>query len=259
MPDPLFSEHGGYRKLDTFMLATIIYYATTDFCRAFITSSRQSEQMTQAARSGRQNIAEGSERASTSTETEIKLTDVARASLVELQLDYEDFINLCGQRPWRDDAPDSVAIRTTHLKRLDYEKNVMHEFSGVVAENRASFARWLESDDPLIRANALARLCYRAVWLLRKQLDALGERFIQEGGFTEKMSHARLEVRDAKQQEEGAPVCPECGNPMRKMTAKRERNAGNEFWSCTGYPDCKGTRSLEKHRLSSSSVEKGKL
>jgi len=110
MTEPLFSKRGGYRKLDSFMLATIIYYTTVEFCRAYITSGRQQEQMIQAARSGRQNIAEGSERSATSSETEIKLTDVARASLAELQLDYEDFINLSGHRPWQDDAPESVAL-----------------------------------------------------------------------------------------------------------------------------------------------------
>ena len=84
MSESLFVKRGGYRRMDTFMLATIIYYGTVEFCRRHIRSHRQVEQMEQAARSGRQNLAEGSERAATSTQTEMTLTDVARASLAEL-------------------------------------------------------------------------------------------------------------------------------------------------------------------------------
>jgi len=242
MSEPLFSKRGGYRKLDTFMLATLIYYATVAFCRKHITSSRQQEQMTQAGRSGRQNIAEGSERSSTSTETEIKLTDVARASLVELMLDYEDFINLGGHHPWRDDAPESVAIRSLHLKRLDATEHVAHEFSKVAAENRALFAPWLESDDPLVVANALVRLCNRADWLLRKQLDALGERFLDQGGMREKMTRVRLEARDAE-----TPKCPKCGKPMRLRTVKKGPTTGEQFWGCTGFTaGCHSTLPLNK-------------
>ena len=239
MQNPLFSKCGGYRKLDTFMFTTILYYTTVEFCRKHITSGRQQEQMIQAARSGRQNIAEGSERSSTSCETEIKLVDVARASLVELQLDYEDFINLSGRHPWRDDAPESVALRDIRLKRLDSDDNVVHDFSRMVTENRALFAEWLSSHDPLVVANAMVRLCQRTNRLLRKQLDSLGERFVEEGGFTEKMTRVRIEARDAE-----APACPECGKPMRKRTAKHGTRAGEGFWGCADYPECKGIRHI---------------
>jgi restriction system protein len=91
---PLFHKYGGYRKLDSFTIASIIQLGTWRFCRTFLNSTndptgRQFDQMTQAARSGRVNIAEGSERASTSTKTEMKLADIARASLAELKNDYE--------------------------------------------------------------------------------------------------------------------------------------------------------------------------
>ena len=243
MGESIFTKRGGYRKLDTFMLATLIYYATVEFCRRHVTGSRQIEQMTQAGRSGRQNIAEGSERSSTSTETEIRLTDVARASIVELMLDYEDYINLGGHHPWSDDAPESRAIQGIHLKRLGTNENVAHEFSKVVAENRAMFAQWLASDDPLVVANALVRLCNRADWLLRKQLDALGERFLEHGGMRAKMTRVRMEARDAE-----TPKCPKCGKPMRMRTVKNGPTAGEQFWGCSGYTEgCRATLPIKEN------------
>ena len=241
MTTPLFNRRGGYRRLDTFMLATLVYYATVEFCKAHIKSGRQQEQMTQAARSGRQNIAEGSERSATSTETEIKLTDVARASLAELQLDYEDFINLAGHHPWPDDAPESRELWRLRLERMNDGEYSAHHFSKTVAENRAMFAGWLNPADPLRMANALVRLCERADFLLRKQLDGIGERFAEEGGFREQMTRVRLEARDAQN-----PACPKCGKPMRKLKAKTGPNTGKEFWGCTGFQEgCRGTRDCE--------------
>ena len=238
---PLYHNRGGYRKLDSFMLATIIYYATVEFCRAHITSARQHEQMTQAARSGRQNIAEGSERSATSRETEIKLTDVARASLAELQLDFEDFINLAHHTPWPDDAPESVELWHLRLARLNPGESSAHHFSKAVAENRALFAKWLNPAEPLPMANALVRLCERADLLLRKQIDGITQRFLEEGGFRENLTRGRLEVRDAQN-----PVCPQCGKPMQKRKAKSGPHAGKEFWGCTGYGEgCRGTREIE--------------
>jgi len=105
----------------------------------------------------------------------------------------------------------------------------------VVAENRALFAEWLLSKDPLVIANALVRLCCRADLMLRRQLDALGERFVESGGFREKMTRVRIEARDDE-----TPKCPECAKPMRKRTAKSGTHAGTSFWGCPDYPDCKG-------------------
>jgi four helix bundle suffix protein len=82
----------------------------------------------------------------------------------------------------------------------------------------------------------------QAVALLARQMTTLGDDFREEGGFTERMSRARLETRDAKIAAAGAPKCPKCGKPMRKIIARKGRNAGNPFWSCSGYPDCNGTR-----------------
>lgn len=240
------------------MLATIIYYATVEFCRKYIASNRQTEQMTQAARSGRQNLAEGSERAATSTQTEIQLTDVAHASLVELQLDYEDFINLSGQFPWRDDDPDSLAIKAIRLERTPPGAGIIHNFSRTVAANRALFDKWLKSDDPTVLANALVRLCDRADFLIRKQLDAQGDRFLADGGFKERMTRQRAEAR-AEPAAEDAPACPKCHAPMRLRHARKGPRAGSQFWGCTNYPECDGLRDVDTNRLESTPVDSSRV
>lgn len=241
MKDSLFVERGGYRTLDTFMLATIVYYSTVAFCRAHIRSSRQVEQMVQAARSGPQNLAEGSERAATSTQTEMTLTDVARASLAELQLDYEDFINLSGHTPWRDKDPQSLAIKAVRLDRVQPGPDIIHNFSKTAAQNRQKFQEWLASPDPIVVANALVRLCDRADFLIRKQLAAQGDRFLAEGGFRERLSRER----EAARADPAAPPCPKCGEPMRRRAAKKGPRAGQAFWGCANYPACDGLLPVE--------------
>ncbi len=100
-PEPLIAKHGGYRKLKSFQIAQLAYDVTTRFCDRYINpSSRTHDQMVQAARSGVQNIAEGSQASGTSKKMEMKLTNVARASLEELRLDYEDFLRQRGLREW---------------------------------------------------------------------------------------------------------------------------------------------------------------
>jgi four helix bundle protein len=95
--DPLIPKHGGYRKLKSFQIAQLVYDVTVRFCDRYIERrSRTHDQMVQAARSGVQNIAEGSQASGTSKKTELKLTNVARASLEELKLDYEDFLRQRG-------------------------------------------------------------------------------------------------------------------------------------------------------------------
>jgi four helix bundle suffix protein len=240
--EPLFIKRGGYRKLDSFMLATLIYYTTERFCRSFIRSARQTDQMVQAARSGRQNIAEGSERAATSRQTEIQLTDVARASLAELRLDYEDHLRFKQSRPWRDDFPECRELAEVSLARVETGSDMAYRFSLVVDENLARFAKWLESGDECVIANAMIRLCDRADWLLRKQLETLGEQFLEQGGFKERLTAQRLEARAGQAEPEEVPLCPECGKPMRKRTAKAGPEAGKPFWGCSGYPECHGVR-----------------
>jgi restriction system protein len=243
MPEPLFTKRGGYRRMDTFMLATIIYYGTVAFCRKHINSSRQIEQMVQAGRSGRQNLAEGSERAATSTQTEMTLTDVARASLAELQLDYEDFINMAGQNPWRDDDPNSLEIKAIRLEQTPAGRHIIHNFSLTVGQNRAKFDKWLLADDPITVANALVRLCDRTDYLIRKQLEAQGEHFLEEGGFKERLTRCR----EAARADPEAPACPKCGEPMRLRSARKGPRAGGKFWGCTNYPACDGLLDVESN------------
>lgn len=242
---PLIRKHGGFRKLTSFMMATIIYHGTVAFCRRFVKSSRQTDQMVQAARSGRQNIAEGSERAGTSTETEIQLTDVARASLVELLLDLEDFLLFQGVLPWQEASPEAKAVSAVQVERLDFTGDISLAFGKRVLEEKAKFACWLDSDDPVVVANALINLCHRTLYFLRRQVDALGQRFLDQGGFREHMRHCREETRA---QAAAALECPDCGKPMRHCMAKAGANAGKPFWGCSAYPACRGTREMEQEK-----------
>ena len=112
MSEPLIPSHGGYEDLRGFQVAQLVYDATLVFCDRFIDKkSRTHDQMVQAARSGRQNIAEGSVASGTSKKTELKLTNVARASLEELLRDYEDYLRQHGLRQWDKNDPQALAVR----------------------------------------------------------------------------------------------------------------------------------------------------
>ncbi|MBM4153282.1 MAG: four helix bundle protein, partial [Kiritimatiellaceae bacterium] len=136
----LFDKHGGFRRLHSFTLATIVQIETLRFCRRFLTfdhreagpkfydpKGRQYDQMTQAARSGRQNIIEGSERSSTSKDTEMKLTDVARASLSELRGDYEIFILDRNHLPWSVHSPEAQTVNAISLDVPPFTDDMVHE------------------------------------------------------------------------------------------------------------------------------------
>jgi four helix bundle suffix protein len=257
----LFSKYGGYRKLDSYTVASVIQLGTWRFCTTFLDrrndpAGRQFDQMTQAARSGRVNIAEGSERASTSTETEMKLTDVARASLAELKNDYEFWLLSRRKLPWKVPSPEAGAVLDLRLDPNPLgEGDGLHEASAYLLAQYAKFTRWLDSDDPDLAANALLLLIGRALNMLGRQKEAQGEAFRKEGGFRERLTAARLETRDQQQVEAGAPVCPECGKSMRQRTAKAGPHAGQPFWGCTGYPACKGVREVDAPRLPSTPAD----
>lgn len=249
---PIIAKHGGYRKTFTFAYACLIYHATETFCARNYSYrndplGKNVGQMMGAARSARQNPVEGSSRAGTSKETELKLYDVARGSLEELAGDYEAFLVGRGVAPWSATDPAAMQFRALRLDRYagDLAENARHEYGEYIMEMRRRFAPWLEAEDPLLAANAILAAIDRACALLTHQIKAAGEDFRTQGGFTERMTAARLEQRDAQSVADGAPKCPECGRPMRKMVAKKGRNAGNPFWSCSAYPDCKGTRMAE--------------
>lgn len=246
----LFDKHGGFRRLHSFTLATIVQLETLRFCRRFLThdhleagakfydpKGRQYDQMTQAARSGRQNIIEGSERSSTSKDTEMKLTDVGRASLSELRGDYEIFILDRGELPWSCHAPEAKAVNSISLDDPSFTDDMVHESAKHALEQRRKYARWLDAEDPVLFANAMLIIIGRALNMLKSQIAAQAEAFEQVGGFSERLTRRRLEAREQQRAAEPTPQCPQCGNPMRRrMSAKRE------FWGCSGYPECKGTR-----------------
>ena len=247
MPE-LFDKSGGFRRLHTFTFATIVQIETLRFCRRFIThdvreagtkffdpKGRQYDQMTQAARSGRQNIIEGSERSATSKDTEMKLTDVARASLSELRGDYEIWILDKGQLPWSVHSQEAKAVNAISLDPAPFADDMVHESAKHALEQRKKYARWLDSDDAVVVANAMLIIIGRALNMLIRQIEAQGAAFEKTGGFSERLTAKRIEARDKAQPP--SPECPLCGKSMR-----RRRSAKGDFWGCSAFPDCKGTR-----------------
>ena len=233
----LFSKSGGYRKLDSFTLATVIQLGTLRFCETFLNlkndpCGRQFDQMTQAARSGRANITEGSERSATSKETEMKLTSVAFGSLSELRGDYEMWLLKQKKLPWRKDSSEAQAVFNVTLDKPELHDDWQYESATHLLAQRNRFATWLDSENPDAVANAMLVLLTRVLNMLKRQLEAQGEMFREEGGFREKLTTVRVETR-ARQ--EDAPMCPTCGKPMRQR-----KSARGKFWGCTGYPDCRG-------------------
>ena len=250
MPDKSFSSGGGYRWLDPWVLANVIQLGTQRFCRRVLTRTndpcgRQYDQMTQAARSGVANIAEGYARRATSKESEMRLYDTAKASLDELAGDYRNWLMLEGKLPWSESDPEEQAVFSTPLDKATFTEDIERSAAAHILVQSAKFARWLENDDACTVARALLVLCNRAILMLSRKIERTHSDFVDHGGFAENLTKDRLAARDAAHAVAGdAPNCPKCGKPMRKRVAKRGENAGNEFWSCTGWPDCNGTRSI---------------
>ena len=239
--DGIYKHSGGYRKLHTFNFATIIHHGTVSFCKRYIpwkqdTLGKTVGQMVGASRSGKQNIIEGSERAKTSSETEIKLTDVAKASLAELQGDLEDYLVQKGSVPWSIHNPDHQAVVSIMLAPFEYTDDLLHDYWTYLLKEKQKFAPWLEARDDIAAANALIVLIQRTTGLLGRQLSRLASDFVTHGGVREKMHQARTEART----DTNAPSCPQCEKPMQRRSSTR-----GAFWGCSGYPDCRGTRPVE--------------
>lgn len=232
---------GGYRKLRSFQVTTIIYDATVSFCERFLDKrSRTVDQMVQAARSGRQNIAEGSRASATSSQTELRLVNVARASLDELLLDYEDFLRQHSLPQWAKDDPRAQAVREVGKDHRSDRPDEMAPF------DEGPYAPWLANADPKVVANAVICLIHQANYLLDRQIAALERQFIQEGGYSERLAAARIEERRKQEQpEKPGPACPKCGGPMALRTARKGANPGSQFWGCCSYPKCNGVRRLD--------------
>ena len=212
--EPLIPKHGGYRRLKSFQVAQLVYDVTVRFCARYIDKrSRTHDQMVQAARSGVQNIAEGSMASGTSKKTELKLTNVARASLEELRLDYEDFLRQRGLPLWARDDPrrkalvdrrcataDDVAAWVGEVRNRGNGQNGPDGRDGHNGPERAS-TKSIGSMSSMkpgyseTAANAALVLIGVAVALLDRQLHAQSEAFEKEGGFTERLYRTRQRTR----------------------------------------------------------------
>lgn len=198
--------------------------------------------MVQAARSGVRNIEEGSVASATSKKTELKLTNVARASLEELMRDAEDFLRHRGLRIWSKDAPEALAMR------------------GRLASDATALVALMREAPPEVCANGLLCLINQASYLLHRQLARRERDFLEKGGFTERLYTARTRAREAAALKKSAksdssdksdlsdsprkppPACPLCAQPMRLRLARKGAHAGSQFWGCSRFPDCRGTR-----------------
>lgn len=248
-PEKLILPHGGYRKLKSFQVAQLVYDITVRFCEAYVDRfSRTRDQMVQAARSGVQNIAEGSQASGTSKKTELKLTNVARASLEELKLDYEDFLRQRNLPLWNRDDPRRQSLIDRRCATADDVARWVKEqrASGQGGQSGLSSGQGDEKTTsslftkatpnyPELAANAALILLAVACSLLDRQLVAQAEDFEKHGGFSERLTARRLEARERER--EPPPDCPLCGKSMRRRTSGR-----GEFWGCSAFPECKGTR-----------------
>lgn len=191
----LIASHGGYKNLKSFQMAEIIYDLTVEFCKLYIdrmnrtnetdrtdktnrtyNSNRQAEQMLQAARSGKQNIGEGSQTSGTSKKSELRLVDVARASLQELLEDYEDFLRVNNLPRWSKDDPRAIEIR-----KLAYRTDRTDKTYRTYMTN------------PETAANCLLCLINQANFLLDQQLKSLEKDFKNQGDFPERHKKFRKE------------------------------------------------------------------
>lgn len=205
--ESLLPKHGGYRKLKSFQLAQLIYDVTVRFCERYVDPrSRTRDQMVQAARSGAQNIAEGSQASGTSKKTELKLTNVARASLEELRLDYEDFLR---QRELPLFPPDHPSLRRFRARRCATVEDVRLWVEEEKGRTRTSkdgtdtgipsvLVREVHGSSVLsstLVANAVLSLLNLCCHLLDRQLAAQAQAFENDGGFTERLYRIRSRKR----------------------------------------------------------------
>jgi four helix bundle suffix protein len=181
MSEGFIPAHGGYEDLLSYRKSLIVFDATFRFCQRFLAHDRRTtDQMVQAARSGKQNIVEGSMASGTSKESEIKLTNVARSSLEELLEDYRDFLRLRGLRLWDKDSREALFVR-----KLGSKSDVSYE----------SYGTYIETRPAEVVANIIICLIHQTNYLLDQQVRKMEQAFVQEGGMRERMTQARLRQR----------------------------------------------------------------
>jgi four helix bundle suffix protein len=184
MPDDstnFLPSGGNYQDLLSYKKSEIVYDFTFRFCERFLKrGDRTTDQMVQAARSGKQNIAEGSKASVTSTEMELKLTNVARASLEELLLDYQDFLRVRDHLLWEKNSKEAL-----YTRKLGRTENESYE----------TYRTYMETRPPEVLANIAICLIHQANYLLDRQIKRLEKDFLEKGGLRENMTRARLEYR----------------------------------------------------------------
>lgn len=181
----LLPAYGNYRELRSYQKAEIVYDLTYRFCERFLRrGDRTIDQMVQAARSGKQNILEGSKASGTSKEMELKLTNVARASLEELLADYEDFLRVRNGAIWNKESAEAGYVR---------------RLGGCAGVGYEAFRDFVETRSAEVVANIALCLIHQANFLLDRQIARLERDFLKEGGLRERMTRARIESR-ARQQ-----------------------------------------------------------
>ena len=188
-PEGFIPPHGGYEQLLSYQKALVVFDGTVFFVKRWLPKygDRTVDQMVQAARSGKQNIREGSIASATSKQTEIHLTNVARGSQEELEEDYKDFLRTRGLKEWSEEHRYSQRLRA--LNRTP-------------GANYGTFRKGIESDDPEIAANVLLGLVRVTMYLLKRQVAALEQDFLKNGGIRERMTKARLKSRERQQEDE---------------------------------------------------------
>ena len=174
--------HGNYKELLSYKKTVIIYDATVYFCKKFLDKyDRTVGQMVQAARSGKQNIIEGCMASGTSKETEIKLINVARASLEELLEDYHDYLRTGNHNLWKKDSKEALYVR-----KLAYKTHESYE----------TYKEFIETRPPEIVSNILICLINQCNYLLDRQIKRLEQDFLKIGGLREAMYNARVKQRN---------------------------------------------------------------
>lgn len=176
-----------YKKLFTYWFSVLICDRNFEFCELWIKSWKLKEQMTGAARSGKQNIVEGSDNLTTSLKVAIKLTGIAKSSIEELIGDLEDFLRQRGLAQWPKTDPRVVALR---MKSATVVRNLSN------LRNLRELEQLPLPQDPEAAANFLLTLCHQATYLLDRQVQALIEKHKKEGGLTEKLYRDRINFRN---------------------------------------------------------------
>lgn len=211
MPDQpgFIPPHGNYRELLSFQKAEIIFDLTFRFCQRFLSrGDRTVDQMVQSARSGKQNISEGSKASGTSKETEVKLTNVARASLEELLLDYEDYLRVRDLRLWDKDSKEALFVRN-----LGKQPNGTYE----------TYRTYVETRSDEVIANIAICLIHQANYLLDQQLRRLEQDFVKEGGMRERMTRARLQYRNGTNRTDATNKSNQSPKPQHKKPDDKDR------------------------------------